>query len=44
MKSSRDLAQSFYGIVQDTNLIGDCDTPGTILETAEDGYFVCASL
>ena len=44
MRAEQALAQSFFGLVQDTNLIGDCNIPGTIEEATNEGYFVCASL
>ncbi|MDR1389357.1 MAG: FAD-dependent oxidoreductase [Treponema sp.] len=44
LKTPRDRVNSFYGIVQDTNSIGDCNSPGTVLEAVEDAYFICAAL
>ena len=44
MKARRDLANSFYGLVQDTNIIGDANRPATVAEATHDGYFVSASM
>ena len=44
MKSKTDEANSFYGYVQDTNIIGDANRVGTIWNTAEDGYYIAAHL
>lgn len=44
MKSRRDIANEFYGIVQDTNIIGDANRPATVAEATHDGYYVSASL
>lgn len=44
MKARRSMANSFYGIVQDTNIIGDANRPATVLEATSDGYYVAAKL
>lgn len=44
MKARRELANTFYGIIQDTNIIGDANRPATVAEATHDGYYVCASL
>ena len=44
MKSRSKEANEFFGVVQDTNLIGDCRRVGTILEATEDGYFMTATV
>ena len=44
MKSRRDIANEFYGIVQDTNIIGDANRLATVAEATHDGYYVRASL
>lgn len=44
MKSRLDEANSFFGIVQDTNIIGDCQRVGTIWTATEDGYYIAANL
>lgn len=44
MTARKDLANSFYGIVQDTMIIGDANRPATIAEATQDGYYACATL
>jgi 2,4-dienoyl-CoA reductase-like NADH-dependent reductase (Old Yellow Enzyme family)/thioredoxin reductase len=44
MKENRKIVRDFFGIVQDVDVIGDCDCAATIQEATESGYFVCASL
>lgn len=44
MKSRIDEAHSFYGIIQDTNIIGDANRVGNIWMASEDGYYISASL
>lgn len=44
MREERDKANLFFGIAQDTNLIGDCNRVGTILEATEAGYFMTATV
>ena len=44
MKSRLDEANAFYGYVQDTNIIGDCQRVGTIWTASEDGYYIAAHL
>lgn len=40
----RELANSLFGLVQDTDVIGDCTRPGTVADATEEGYYVAASL
>ncbi|MGN1344742.1 MAG: FAD-dependent oxidoreductase [Traorella sp.] len=44
MISRIDEANEFYGIVQDTNIIGDAQRVGTIWNAQEDGYYICAHM
>ena len=44
MKSRKDEANSFFGYVQDTNIIGDANRPATVWEATHDGYYVSAKL
>lgn len=44
MMSKKDEANSFYGLVQDTNIIGDANRIGTIWNTVEDGYYIAAHM
>ena len=44
MKSKIDEANEFYGICQDTNVIGDADRVGTIWTASESGYYIAAHL
>lgn len=44
MKSRTEAANSFYGIVQDTNIIGDANRVGTVYQATSDGYYAAASL
>ncbi|HWQ80226.1 MAG TPA: FAD-dependent oxidoreductase [Anaerovoracaceae bacterium] len=44
MRARRELANSFYGLVQDTNMIGDANRPATVAEATQDGYYASASL
>ncbi|MCR4856437.1 MAG: FAD-dependent oxidoreductase [Erysipelotrichaceae bacterium] len=44
MKSRIDEANSFYGIVQDTNVIGDANRVGTVWTASEDGYYIAAHM
>ena len=44
MRSGTELANSFYGIVQDTNVIGDANRVGTVYQATSDGYYASASL
>lgn len=44
MRSRRVEANSLYGIVQDTNIIGDANRPATVWEATQDGYLVSAKL
>lgn len=40
----KELAFSFYGIVPETYMVGDCDRPGRVLEATNDAYFIAANL
>ncbi len=40
----KELAFSFYGIVPETYMVGDCDKPGRVLEATNDAYFIAANL
>lgn len=44
MRARTDEANSFYGIVQDTNVIGDAKRVGTVYQATSDGYYASASL
>ncbi len=44
MKSRLDEANTFYGLVQDTNIVGDCQRVGTIWTATEDGYYIAAHM
>lgn len=44
MRSRLDEANEFYGIVQDTNIIGDANRVGTIWTASEDGYYIAAHM
>lgn len=44
MRSRKDEANSFFGITQDTNIIGDANRVGTIWTASEDGYYIAAHL
>ena len=44
MRSRIDEADTFYGIVQDTNIIGDANRVGTVWSALEDGYYISANL
>ncbi len=44
MKARRELANSFYGLVQDVNIIGDANRTATVYEATQDGYYASASL
>lgn len=44
MRSRTETANSFYGIVQDTNVIGDANRVGTVYQATSDGYYAAASL
>lgn len=44
MQSKTDEANAFFGYVQDTNIIGDANRPGTVWEATHDGYYVSAKL
>lgn len=44
MHSRKEEANSFYGLVQDTNIIGDANRVGTIWTASEDGYYVAAHM
>lgn len=44
MRPLRELAESFYGIVYDVKMIGDCTVPRRINEATHEGYFACAMI
>ncbi len=44
MKPLKDLAKSFYGIVYDVKIIGDCVKPGNVADATYDGFFAVTSL
>lgn len=44
MKSKRELAQSFYGIVYDVKMIGDCVKPGKVDDATYDAFFAVTSI
>lgn len=44
MKAQKELANSFFHLIQDTNIIGDANRPATVAEATHDGYYVSASL
>ena len=44
MKSRIVEANQFYGLCQDTNIIGDADKVGTIAEATHSGYFASKTL
>lgn len=44
MMARRNLANSFYGLIQDTNIIGDANRVGTVAEATQDGYYASATL
>ena len=44
LRSRRELAHSFYGIIPETAMIGDCDRVGKVLEATNDAYFIAANL
>lgn len=39
MKPNRELANSFYGIVPDTYILGDCNKVARVKEATEDAYY-----
>lgn len=44
MRSRLDEANEFFGITQDTDIIGDANRVGTVWNASEDGYYVSANL
>ena len=44
MKSNREQAHSFYNIVPDTYMVGDCVKVAKVLEATNDAYFIAANL
>ncbi|MCC2825369.1 FAD-dependent oxidoreductase [Faecalicatena orotica] len=44
MRSRLDEANEFFGIIQDTDIIGDANRVGTVWNASEDGYYVSANL
>ena len=43
-RPDRELVQSFYGIVPDTFIVGDCENVGTVCEATNHAYFIGANL
>jgi 2,4-dienoyl-CoA reductase-like NADH-dependent reductase (Old Yellow Enzyme family)/thioredoxin reductase len=43
-RPDRELVESFYGIVPDTHIVGDCESVGTVCEATNYGYFIGANL
>lgn len=44
MRSRTDEANTFFGITQDTNIIGDANRVGTVWNALEEGYYISAGL
>lgn len=44
LRSNQELAESFYGIVPYTVMIGDCNRIGKIIDTTFEGYMVVQNL
>ena len=44
MKARTDEANTFFGIAQDTNVIGDANRVGTVWNVMEDGYYISEGL
>ena len=44
MKARTDEANTFFGIAQDTNIIGDANRVGTVWNAMEDGYYISAAM
>ncbi len=44
LRSRKDLAHSFFGIVPETAMIGDCDRVAKVLEATNEAYFIAANL
>lgn len=44
MRANREIADSFYGIVPETYVIGDCSRVGKVKEATQDGFFFAANL
>lgn len=44
LRSKRDLAQSFYGVVQDTFVIGDCNRVGNVKDAVELATLIAMNL
>ena len=44
MKARTDEANTFFGIAQDTNIIGDANRVGTVWYAMEDGCYISAGL
>ena len=44
LKPKRELAQSFYGIVYDVKMIGDCVKPGKVEDATYDAFFAITSI
>ena len=44
MKSNTELAHSFYGIVPETYIIGDCNRVGKVKEATQDGFLFATNI
>ena len=44
MKSNSKLAHSFYGLVPETYIIGDCNRVGEVKEATPDGFLFAANI
>ena len=44
MKSNSELAYSFYGLVPETYIIGDCNRVGKVKEATQDGFLFATNI
>lgn len=44
MKADKEEAFAFYGIADETFMVGDCEKVGKVLEATNDAYFIAANL
>lgn len=44
MRSKKEEAFGLYGVTPNTTMIGDCRSPGHVLDCTNDGYFVGANI
>ncbi|NMC29440.1 MAG: hypothetical protein GYA45_05160, partial [Pelolinea sp.] len=44
MKANKEEAFGFYGIADETFMVGDCEKVGKVLEATNDSYFIAANL